>query len=860
MNTFCMQKSFVAVAFALLLAMTADRAAAENWPYEIESPDSVITVYQPQIDAFTNGIITSRAAVSVKQAGSAEPVFGAVWLRARVETDRDTRMASFADIAVTDMKFPNATDEQKQKLSAALRDGLEKRNMQIAQDRLLAMVETAEKKEASNAPLQVATPTIIFATNPAVLVTFDGEPKLRPLPGSGLMRIVNTPFLIVLDTNAFYYLKGGAIWYAAKAAKGPWTRTDAVPAPIAALVTNEPPSQDGAETPQPPPPRGSEPRIIVATEPTELVSVDGAPEFGALAGTGFLYVQNTESDILLDIQSQRMYVLLSGRWYGAPGPNGPWEYVPGDKLPQDIANIPADSPKADVRAHVPGTSEARDAALDALIPQTATVPRGQTNLPVAFDGEPKFEGTGSEGVQYAVNSPHSVVLVGGRYYCCIDGVWYVTEKLLTTAERTVEGVLNLALGTVWAVCDVVPAVIYGIPPSCPIYPVTYCRVYDCTPDVVYVGYTPGYLGCYVWGGCVVYGTGYLYHPWYGPYWYWPRPVTFGFDFHYCCASGNWAFGWGGRGPCGGWFAFGWGGGGHGGYVYHHGGYWGGGWWGNARYSVNNVNIHVNHVQNIYNINRGGAHGRVAEQHPANNVRDRTPGAQNRLTERRPTDNARDRVPQARDGVAARKPDTISRKPNNVLTDKSGNVYRRNLDGWEQNNGREWTRTPTTKPTAGGVVRPLPTPGGGTVAPRPTIGGGTETPRPTLGGGTVTPRPTIGGGTVTPQPTLGGGTVTPRPTLGGGTVTPQPTIGGGTVTPRPTQELDRDFAARAHGAARTETFGGGGFSRPSSDFGGFSRSSGDFGGFSRSSGGFGEMGGGGSDRGGFEGGRSGGGRR
>ena len=43
----------------------------------------------------------------------------------------------------------------------------------------------------------------------------------------------------------------------------------------------------------------------------------------------------------------------------------------------------------------------------------------------------------------------------------------------------------------------VPAVIYTIPPSSPIYYVTYVRIYEATPQVVYVGYTPGYLGTVV---------------------------------------------------------------------------------------------------------------------------------------------------------------------------------------------------------------------------------------------------------------------------------------------------------------------------------------------------------------------------
>ena len=53
-------------------------------------------------------------------------------------------------------------------------------------------------------------------------------------------------------------------------------------------------------------------------------------------------------------------------------------------------------------------------------------------------------------------------------------------------------------------------------------------VYSATPEVVYVGYTPGYLGTVVSADAVVvYGTGYAHVPWVGVYYY-PPPPTFGY--------------------------------------------------------------------------------------------------------------------------------------------------------------------------------------------------------------------------------------------------------------------------------------------------------------------------------------------
>jgi hypothetical protein len=90
-------------------------------------------------------------------------------------------------------------------------------------------------------------------------------------------------------------------------------------------------------------------------------------------------------------------------------------------------------------------------------------------------------------------------------------------------------------------------------------------VYGATPDVVYTGYTPGYLGTVVAPGpIVVYGTGYVYPGWAGTFWY-PWPVTWGwgpFDlgfgvdvftgFEFGFAVGpywGWHHGWGWHGGC-----------------------------------------------------------------------------------------------------------------------------------------------------------------------------------------------------------------------------------------------------------------------------------------------------------------------
>src|SRR5262249_31700421 len=151
----------------------------------------------------------------------------------------------------------------------------------------------------------------------------------------------------------------------------------------------------------------------------------------------------------------------------------------------------------DVLAHVAGTQQADDAVADAQVPQTASIDRKQFDQPpVEYDGDPQFQPVddGTLHVNYGVNTPASVLSYDNSYYVCQDAVGYVGAGPYGP----------------WNICTNVPAPFYRIPPSCPVYSVRYCYVYGYTPDFVYCGYTPGYVGCYPYRRCVVYGTGYRY--------------------------------------------------------------------------------------------------------------------------------------------------------------------------------------------------------------------------------------------------------------------------------------------------------------------------------------------------------------
>ncbi|HEY2589147.1 MAG TPA: hypothetical protein VGI81_25615 [Tepidisphaeraceae bacterium] len=640
----------------------AEAAAVSRWPLRLQTQEGLITIYQPQLRDFDGNQLKGRAAVSVLAPGQQEPIFGAMWMESRVATDRVARTVQVLDTTVTKVRFPGPGGISAEALTDAMRTyRSQQAPVVLSLDQLLEMLQAAQQEKTAATDIETAPPKILFLDHPAVLVVYDGEPKLMQVENSPLIRAVNTPFFVVLDPpTKTYFLKGGSLWYAAPNPLGPFQPAPQVPPAVAALADSS-----GYQDPQAPaegqsPPAGPV-EIVTATEPTELVWTDGPEEMATVPNTNLLFVTNTPGDVFLLIDTQQIFVLLSGRWYVAANRNGPWAYVPPDKLPPDFARIPPQSEKGNVLASVAGTEQAKDAIADAYIPQTAAIDRQNFEQPpVQYDGDPQFVSAQQNSpVQYAVNTSSSVLLVDRRYYCCHNAVWYMAAAPLGP----------------WQICVSVPAPIYTIPPTCPIYSVRYCYVYESTPTLVYVGYTPGYLGCYHFNHVVVHGTGFRYAPWVGRRYY-PRPWTFGFAAHYNAYANHWGFNvaaarfggdaWFARGaartPGGAFF-------GHGGYrpvVIRN----------ETRFTNVNVNVNVNlrgnrfesHADSL-NLYQRRKDVRPAERGGPVNGR---PGAAQppRRVEAAPRGNER----------------------NNVFAGPNGEVYRKTIDGWEQRQNNRWEAT------------------------------------------------------------------------------------------------------------------------------------------------------------------------
>jgi len=457
----------------------------------------------------------------VTRPGEKEPRYGVIELAARTQIDKASDLVTLSSLRITKSSFPGASKEEADKYLATLRGAVTKTEWPLSAQALqanLAVVQAQSKQKAL--PLKNDPPQILFRTVPSMLVIVDGEPALREVKESpGVMRIINTSAALMLDKpSGTYYLWALNRWWQAKSLDGKWEQGPVMLAQLdkarEALGKNFNPLEgkdaDGKPLFEP----GVTPQFIVATRPTELLQAKGEPKFSPIPGTQLLYMSNATSDILMELGSQTYYVLISGRWFSAKALTGPWAFAAGKSLPADFAKIPADHPMADVLMSVPNTPQAREAAIANQIPQTATVKRDIKATTVDYDGGPPqwkpIEGTQ---LSYAFNAPAAVIRVDPKtYYMVQNGVWFTGPSPFS-----------------WSVATTVPAVIYTIPASSPVHYVTYVRVYSSTPTTVFVGYTPGYYGTVLSSdGVVVYGTGYVYPPYIGPYYWYPPPYTYGY--------------------------------------------------------------------------------------------------------------------------------------------------------------------------------------------------------------------------------------------------------------------------------------------------------------------------------------------
>ncbi len=510
---------WVSLLAVILLACSVACAQDQGWPRKHVLAGGTLVSYQPQVDDWQNFTdITWRQAFQLTPAGGKQ-VMGAATMSGTTNVDNDTHTVVIYGIQVLNTYFPDLDPATSAKMETLLRTFIPP-VFNISLERIVSYVpkpQSVKTVELKNDP-----PFIFVNYSPAILLSLDGEPVRADISEAKLKFVVNTTWPLFFEpSQSQYYLLVGNLWLTAGDLHGPWSQTMKLPKEFKKI----PNSGKFAEvTKAVPPPQVSKPiipQVFYSTVPAEVILFDGQPTYTPIPGTRLMYADNTSSPVFLYTPAQTFYYLAAGRWFSASNLAGPWTFATPN-LPSDFANIPLSSPASAVLASVPGTSEAKDAVLMAQIPTTMILKptTAAAQAKVDYSGAPKFAPIEGTTLQYATNTPDKVIQVGDVYYLCLQGVWFMS----TTPTGP------------WTTASSVPQVIYTIPPSSPVYNVTYVTQTTTSDGNIQASYTSGYMGGFITGmavGAIVCsGSGYYYPPYigypaYGYPVYHPYPTAYG---------------------------------------------------------------------------------------------------------------------------------------------------------------------------------------------------------------------------------------------------------------------------------------------------------------------------------------------
>jgi len=486
----------------ILLMASCLLAQDHGWPRQIVKSSGTLVVYQPQVDDWQNyQQITFRMAFALTPTGGRK-VVGAATLQGATWVDQDTHTVYINGAFVTNTYFPSLDPDTSAQMAQLLGDFIPG-EITISLDRVVAYMKKPDS--VPSVDLNNSPPQIFVNYSPAILLQIDGEPVLADMPHTNLKFVVNTGWPIFQDkSNSQYYLLVGQTWLMASNLPGPWVHTPNIPRDLRKLPDSGRWINVKKMVPPPDVPDPVIPRVFYSTLPAEVILFVGQPIYIPIPGTQLSYANNTESPVFLYAPTHTHYYLAAGRWFSASSLDGPWTFA-SLNLPADFSHIPRSSPVGEILSSVPGTPEAQDAVLIAQIPTTMTLnpTSAAAQVKVTYSEAPQFAPIQGTSLQYATNTPDKVIKAGDVYYLCLQGVWFMS----TTPQGP------------WTTASTVPPVIYTIPPSSPVYNVTYVTQTTLPTGNVQASYTAGYLGAFVTGAAVgaivASGTGYYTPPYIG---------------------------------------------------------------------------------------------------------------------------------------------------------------------------------------------------------------------------------------------------------------------------------------------------------------------------------------------------------
>ncbi|HSZ32532.1 MAG TPA: hypothetical protein VK772_04435, partial [Puia sp.] len=480
-----MKKNILFMAVLLLISMS-DFAQDPGWPRQLKNNGSVMVVYPPQVENWQDyQSINFRMAFSLTPAQQTKQIVGVLYVNATTVNNTNTHMVTLSNMNIVSVHFPGLDDATSASMEQIVRATVDvSKTVTVSMERIVACTPKPQTTPTVN--VQNDPPIIFVSTKPAIILQLEGTAVLADATPGGIKYVVNANWPVFFDpATSNYYLFDDTEWQTATQLSGPWSFTSALPLSLINLSTNQNwssslknaiPAQSWSDP--------NMPQIFYAATPAEIILFKGQPVMAPIVGTGLTYATNTNNGIFYSSATSLYYYLAAGRWFSASGLNGPWTFATAD-LPADFANIPRNSPAAGVLSSVPGTQEAADAVMIAQIPTKTTMSISSAPpVTITYSGDPVYVTIDGTPLSYVENTNDKVIMVASnQFYACVGGFWYNASSPQGP----------------WVLASSVPQVIYTIPPSSPVYNVTYVTQTVVVSGTVQSSYTAGYMGAFVVG-------------------------------------------------------------------------------------------------------------------------------------------------------------------------------------------------------------------------------------------------------------------------------------------------------------------------------------------------------------------------
>jgi hypothetical protein len=321
-------------------------APADTWPHTVRAEGGSMPVYQPQVISWPDRqTLNTRIAMALTPNGG-KAILGTVQASFSTSTDLASATVSLANRRRPSSRFAAADTAQAERFEQAIRSALAARgDKRVPLDMVLLSRRNGNETPPSSSAVQHTSPTLFVSQRAASLLVFDGEPVLAPVAGTPLAVAVNTNWDLFVDqgSRTWYWLNNGA-WLRAADAKGPWAPAGTRPAALLSLPVDRNFADVRRQVPGRTIAAADMPQVFVSTTPAEIIVIDGAPRYVAIAGTQLQYVANTDAALFRDVSNGQMCYLVSGRWFSAASLLGPRTFATRS-LPADFARVPANGPR-----------------------------------------------------------------------------------------------------------------------------------------------------------------------------------------------------------------------------------------------------------------------------------------------------------------------------------------------------------------------------------------------------------------------------------------------------------------------------------------------------------------------------------